>query len=153
VEPPDRDDDSALDVSESTGYDADAGPLATGYAGSEIALDDVVDTARRDGTSLAIDPEDLGDRMLRDATQQEVDGVQEERLNIEEGEAVDRIGLAEPTTVDLNQNVLDEGSLFDQPRADDNEQTRHPLVKTNEVDATLDRNERAQRANKAKNRG
>lgn len=128
VQPPDRDDDSALDVSESTGYDADSGPIETGYAGNEIALEDIADNARRDDGSLTVDPEDLGERMLRDAAQQDADENHEERLNIEEGEAVDRIGLAEPTTVDLNQNVLDEGSLFDQPRSDDSEQTRRPLI-------------------------
>jgi hypothetical protein len=55
----------------------------------------------------------------------------------------------EPPTVDLTDNTIRNGSLFDQPATDEMDEARPPSVKTNEVDETLKRNERARRARKA----
>jgi hypothetical protein len=52
----------------------------------------------------------------------------------------------EPAAVDLARNEIRNGSLFDQPRKGEVGQVRHPLVKTNEVDVTMDQKRRAQRA-------
>jgi hypothetical protein len=202
-----------LDIAESAGYDADSGPLDTGYASESVSLDEVLDDAALDGGDLSVDPEDLGRLALRGAVQQddvesrsvirelereatlEADGAElaaedpdsgededddeddeddedddtldddEDEDETEDDEGLDnddpslgraargdasperdRVGLQEPTGLDLTQNAIHEGSLFDQPRTDSDDRTRRPLIKTNEVDATLDHNQRAHRS-------
>lgn len=117
------------------GDDAGGGDPETGLDTSDISLEGQEDEA--DGQAgLSLDAEDLGPRMLQNAMQND---------GFSHGESV-ALGsdLSEPGGLDLTSNVIDEGSLFDQPR-DENGGTRRPQIRTNEVDATLERNQRANR--------
>jgi hypothetical protein len=176
---PEEDSEPPLDISESAGYDANSGPLETGYAAESTSLEDVLGGAARGDAGSSVDPEDLGPLALRGALQQEQDppvedpelepeledslsldtdddagAEDEDEDEDEDGDSeafdedddnLDAVGLEEPSGVDLTQNVVREGSLFDQPRADLNDQTRRPLLKVDDLQATLERNERARR--------
>lgn len=117
---------------ESEGYDAEQGS-------PEEGLDPLSLASEEDGegteAGLSLDTEDLGPRMLESA-------MQGSRGAINDSARGSR-APSEPGGLDLTQNVIDEGSLFDQPRAEGG--TRHPEIRTSEVDATLERNERATR--------
>lgn len=146
---------------ESAGYDADAGPLDTGYAGKTASFVSEAEAELLAEAGLSLAPEELGTRHLREALQEtssvsateglDVQGDSLESLEPEtdsiryddDAPDEDAISPAEPSAIDLTSNVVDEGSLFDQPRNEGG--VRHPALKTNEVDATLDRNERAAR--------
>jgi hypothetical protein len=119
---------------ESEGYDAEQGSAEEGLDPLSLASEEDDDVGTEGGLSL--DTEDLGPRMLESATQA-ARGTTHEATSSSQPPS-------EPGGLDLTQNVIDEGSLFDQPRAEGG--TRHPALRTNEVDATLDRNQRAMRA-------
>ena len=118
---------------EPEGYDAEQGSPEEGLDPLSLASEE--DGELGTETGLSLDTEDLGPRMLESA-------MQGSHGTINEGAGSSR-PLTEPGGLDLTQNVIDEGSLFDQPR--DEGGTRHPELRTSEVDATLDRNERATR--------
>lgn len=142
------------------GYDASEGPLETGLASESVDLSEILDNAQADGESLAVAPEDLGRRALREAAQQDESPAMDASELVEEdllaartlvdmdADDLDSPGESnmEPAAVDLTEDAIQDGSIFDQPRAGEMAQVRHPLVKTNEVDETLERNERARRA-------
>lgn len=128
------------------GYDAEEGPLETGFASQSVALDEILEDAEQDSESLSIDAEALGSHALRAATQQDFPTTERD-LDEEE---LPGDSETEPGIVDLARNDIRNGSLFDQPRKDDPDQVRHPLVRSNEVDATLEHNERARRARSGK---
>jgi hypothetical protein len=144
----DGDEDSALRQSVSDGYDADAGPLETGYASETVALADMMDAAARDEETLSIEPEDLGRRALQDAAQQgePASGAVRTSLDWSTQDTGTNADGIEPSAVDLTTNAIREGSLFDQSREGEETKLRHPLVKVNEVDETLEHNQRARRA-------
>lgn len=164
------DDEDTRDESESGGYDANAGPLESGLASKSAFVASEAEAELLGEAGLSLPPEELGTRLLREALQESSTQVQTETwtqlrsetessdLRIETLAGLDReqydeefddatdedaISPAEPSELDLTQNVLDEGSLFDQPRNEGG--VRRPALRTNEVDATLDRNERAAR--------
>lgn len=156
--------DRALDdgatTEESSGYDANAGPIDTGYASESISLASEGEADLLVESGLSVDAEDLGSRLIRDAKQEalppegsEVDTEADMDLAPEpaslreiydDAPDEDAISPAEPSELDLTQNVITEGSLFDQPRNEGG--IRHPAVRVNEVDATLERNARAAQA-------
>lgn len=154
-----EDDDERNETSD--GYDADKGPLDTGYAGKTASVVSEAEAELLGEAGLSLAPEELGTRLLREALQENNGGVpmdpeatREDGIDAldvasdsvrydDEAPDEDAISPAEPSAVDLTSNVVDEGSLFDQPRNEGG--VRHPNVRTNEVDATLDRNERAAR--------
>jgi hypothetical protein len=163
----DQDDDSA--EGSSNGYDAGAGPLESGLASKSAFIASEAEAELLGEAGLSLPPEELGTRLLREALQETSTQVETETstqmqtdtsdLRIESLEGLERadyeeeydedapdedaVSPAEPSALDLTQNVLDEGSLFDQPRNEGG--VRHPALRTNEVDATLERNERAAR--------
>jgi hypothetical protein len=118
---------------ETDGYDANDDEADTGLEPMSLASDEDGEVSTESGLSL--DTEDLGPRMLESA-------MQGSRAPTGEGEASSQVP-SEPGGLDLTKNVIDEGSLFDQPRAEGG--TRRPEIRTDEVDATLDRNQRAGR--------
>ena len=144
------------------GYDASEGPLETGLASESVDLAEILENAEADADSLAVAPEDLGRRALLEAAQQDEPAAFDESI-VEEVDALEARTLVdidendldspgesdmEPAAVDLTEDSIQDGSIFDQPRAGEMAQVRHPLVKTNEVDETLERNERARRASR-----
>jgi hypothetical protein len=124
------------------GYDAESGPLETGFASEDISLDR---SAILDA-DLSVTPEDLGRHALLGAAQQEsteiADSATRERLADPFDEGGNRAGRL--PDVDLTDDVVREGSLFDEPLEDGN--LRTPRSKTNEVDASHERDLRARRA-------
>ncbi|HET9960537.1 MAG TPA: hypothetical protein VFQ61_38970 [Polyangiaceae bacterium] len=143
------DEDAALRQSISDGYDADAGPLETGYASEAVPLSEILNNAALDDESLSLEPEDLGRHALQSAAQQGDPIASPARIALDEAEpnaSPNPQALTEPSNVDLTQSAIREGSLFDQAREGEETKLRHPLVNTNEVDAGLKLNERAQRA-------
>jgi hypothetical protein len=125
------------------GYDAESGPLETGFASEDISLDRsaILD----DG--LSVTPEDLGRHALLAAAQQESIDFDDSATRGRLADAVDEPGSARAgrlPDVDLTDDVAREGSLFDEPLEDGN--LRTPRSKTNEVDASHERDLRARRA-------
>lgn len=144
------------------GYDADDGPLESGLASESVDLSEILENAQADAESLAVAPEDLGRRALREAAQQDEtvaldasvldeDSLEPRTLFDTDESDVDSPGESrmEPSAVDLTEDAIHDGSIFDQPRAGEMGQVRHPLVKANEVDETLEHNQRAHRAQRA----
>jgi len=159
---PEREDADAGAEGAGGGYDASEGPLETGLASESVDLAEILGNAEADGESLAIAPEDLGRHALREAAQEdeslaldapieEVDSLEAKNLLEVDESDIDSPGesIMEPAAVDLTEDSIQDGSIFDQPRAGEMGQVRRPLVKTNEVDETLDRNERARKATRA----
>jgi hypothetical protein len=154
-----NDDDERNEASD--GYDADKGPLDTGYAGKTASVVSEAEAELLGEAGLSLPPEELGTRLLREALQEnnggapmDPDATREDDMDAlepttdsvrldDDSPDEDAISPAEPSDIDLTSNVVDEGSLFDQPRNEGG--VRHPSLRTNEVDATLDRNERAAR--------
>jgi hypothetical protein len=121
-------------------------------------------------TGLSLPPEDLGSRSLIQALQgpPQPSGVEPTSLQAEPDAPTaaeppeppeppsdddsndDAVSPREPHQIDLTQDVIYEGSLFDQPR--DEGGTYHAAVRANEVDATLERNARAARSRKGRHR-
>jgi hypothetical protein len=148
------------------GYDAGEGPDDEGLASESVDLSEILENAEADSDPLAVAPEDLGRRALREAAQQDepaaldasfLDDLDEEEsleartlLDTDDSD-IDSPGESrmEPAAVDLTENAIQDGSIFDQPRAGEMGQVRRPLIKTNEVDETLERNERARRASRS----
>ena len=146
---------------EGDGYDANAGPLDSGLASKAAFIASEAEAELLGEAGLSLPPEELGTRLLREALQEspsqvnvEAPDLREETLEGLEGAQYDEekdldapdedaISPSEPSEIDLTQNVVDEGSLFDQPRNEGG--VRRPALRTNEVDATLERNERAAR--------
>ena len=150
---------------ESIGYDADSGPTETGLASKYASLASEAEAEAVAEPGLSLPPEDLGSRSLMGALQgpaqpsgfepratleSEEDSLTPVSLDAsaddESGE--DMVSPREPHQIDLTQDVIYEGSLFDQPR--DEGGTYHASVRANEVDATLERNARAARSRKGR---
>lgn len=138
------------DTIDGTGLSLDPGNLgfralkdALGTVPSEVGARDALIGIEREtdltpeASAEPSDEEDLGEPAEDEAILDSEDASESDE---------DAISPTEPSQVDLTQNVIDEGSLFDQPRNEGG--VRHPLLRTNEVDATLERNERARKARK-----
>ncbi|MFZ5896312.1 MAG: hypothetical protein ACOY0T_34975 [Myxococcota bacterium] len=145
---------------QSDGYDANAGPLESGLASKSAFIASEAEAELLAEAGLSLPPEELGTRMLRQALQEsstqtdlEAPDLHEEALanvkpvsdqtNYDDESDEDAISPSEPSEVDLTRDVVDEGSLFDQPRNEGG--VRRPAIRANEVDATLERNQRAAR--------
>ena len=142
------------------GYDAGEGPDDAGLASESVDLSEILENAEADSDPLAVAPEDLGRRALLEAAQQdeptaldasfldEEESLEARTLLDTDESDVDSPGEStmEPAAVDLTEDAIQNGSIFDQPRAGEMGQVRRPLIKTNEIDQTLERNERARRA-------
>jgi hypothetical protein len=142
------------------GYDAGEGPDGAGLASESVDLSEILENAEADSDPLAVAPEDLGRRALREAAQQdepaaldasfldEEESLEARTLLDTDDSDVDSPGesIMERAAVDLTDDSIQNGSIFDQPRSGEMGQVRRPLIKTNEIDETLERNERARRA-------
>jgi hypothetical protein len=125
------------------GYDAESGPLETGFASEDISLER---SAILDD-DLSVAPEDLGRHALLAAAQQDSNDFDDPVNRQGLADAVDESGslhAGRRPDIDLTDDVVREGSLFDEPLEDGN--LRTPRLKTNEVDASHERDLRAHRA-------
>lgn len=114
------------------------------FTAEEISLDR--SALLDDGLSIA--PEDLGRHALLAAAQQEgLDSDEADSLRLlseSDDPGGNPVSMARRPDIDLTDNVVREGSLFDEPLEDGN--LRSPRIKTNEVDASQERDRRAHRA-------
>jgi len=149
------------------GPDADSGPVEAGLVSKYASLASEAEAEAVAEPGLSLPPEDLGARSLlgalqgsaqssgvkpRDSLQAEQDSLTPVSLDVSDDDdaSEDAVSPREPHQIDLTQDVIYEGSLFDQPR--DEGVTYHAAVRANEVDATLDRNARAARSRKTRHR-
>ncbi|MGC4090089.1 MAG: hypothetical protein QM756_19845 [Polyangiaceae bacterium] len=131
--------------------DVDSDDLDSGVVAKSAFIASEAEAEMLADLGLTPSPEELGSRAMKEALQEGSPG----KLEVSPLQRVDGGPLGayanpddahmsgELSRVDLTQNVVDEGSLFDQPRSEGG--TRRPDIRTNEVDATLERNERAAR--------
>ncbi|HMA93287.1 MAG TPA: hypothetical protein VKP30_11420 [Polyangiaceae bacterium] len=131
------------------GDDSDAEPIETGYADLDRVVSDPTERSTLGGPGASLAPEEMGQQALSEAAQQNSgdEAAQRGRLDSDEffgddDEPQRRSG--EPRELDLTDNVVREESLFDIPLEDGS--IRAPRLKTNEVDAGLDRDARARRS-------
>lgn len=131
------------------GDDSDAELIETGYADLARVVSDPTERSTLGGPGASLAPEEMGQQALSEAAQQTSgdEAAQRGRLDSDEffgddDEPQRRSG--EPRELDLTDNVVREESLFDIPFEDGS--IRAPRLKTNEVDAGLDRDARARRS-------